>query len=280
MDNYIDRIEKAREAIKKADYIVIGGGAGLSDAAGLKFYGERFTSRFADFIEKYDMEDLYTSSFYPFETMEEKWAYWARHIYVNRFEVGATPLYEKLYELVKNKKYFVITTNVEKQFYKAKFDDEKIFATQGDYGYIQCAKACHDKLYYNEDLVKEMISKTKDCKIPSQLVPKCPVCKGDMEVNVRKDNYFVQDDNWYKEAKNYERFIKEIKDKKVVYLELGVGFNTPTIIRFPFEKLTYNNENATLIRINKDFPEGMEENQAKTISFDEDMAKVISELEL
>ena len=278
MDNYIDRIEKAREAIKKADYIVIGGGAGLSDAAGLKFYGERFTSRFADFIEKYDMEDLYTSSFYPFETMEEKWAYWARHIYVNRFEVGATPLYEKLYELVKNKKYFVITTNVEKQFYKAKFDNEKIFATQGDYGYIQCAKACHDKLYYDEDLVNEMISKTKDCKIPSELVPKCPVCKGDMEVNVRKDSYFVQDDNWYKEARNYEQFIKEIKDKKVVFLELGVGFNTPTIIRFPFEKLTYNNPNATLIRINKDFSEGMEENKAKTISFGEDMMKVISEM--
>lgn len=278
MDNYIDRIEKAREAIKKSDYIVVGGGAGLSDAAGLKFYGERFTSRFADFIDKYDMEDLYTSSFYPFETMEEKWAYWARHIYVNRFEVGATPLYKKLYELVKNKKYFVITTNVEKQFYKAKFDNEKIFATQGDYGYIQCAKACHDKLYYDEDLVNEMISKTKDCKIPSKLVPKCPVCKGDMEVNVRKDSYFVQDDNWYKEARNYEQFIKEIKDKKVVFLELGVGFNTPTIIRFPFEKLTYNNPNATLIRINKDFSEGMEENEAKTISFDEDMMKVISEM--
>ena len=278
MDNYIDRIEKAREAIKKSDYIVVGGGAGLSDAAGLKFYGERFTSRFADFIDKYDMEDLYTSSFYPFETMEEKWAYWARHIYVNRFEVGATPLYKKLYELVKNKKYFVITTNAEKQFYKAKFDNEKIFATQGDYGYIQCAKACHDKLYYDEDLVNEMISKTKDCKIPSELVPKCPVCKGDMEVNVRKDNYFVQDDNWYKEARNYEQFIKEIKDKKVVFLELGVGFNTPTIIRFPFEKLTYNNPNATLIRINKDFSEGMEENKAKTISFDEDMMKVISEM--
>ena len=278
MDNYIDRIEKAREAIKKADYIVVGGGAGLSDAAGLKFYGERFTSKFADFIDKYDMEDLYTSSFYPFETMEEKWAYWARHIYVNRFEVGATPLYKKLYELVKNKKYFVITTNVEKQFYKAKFDNEKIFATQGDYGYIQCAKACHDKLYYDEDLVNEMISKTKDCKIPSELVPKCPVCKGDMEVNVRKDNYFVQDDNWYKEARNYEQFIKEIKDKKVVFLELGVGFNTPTIIRFPFEKLAYNNSNATLIRINKDFSEGMEENEAKTISFDEDMMKVISEM--
>ena len=279
MKTYKERIKNASDALKNAEYILIGAGAGLSNAAGLKYSGKRFTDRFPDFIEKYGMEDLYSSSFYPFETMEEKWAYWARHISINRFETPATELYKKLHNLVNNKKYFVLTTNVEHQFWKAGFPDEKIFATQGDYGYIQCAKGCHAKLYNNEELVKEMLKQTKDCKIPSELVPKCPVCGGQMDVNVRKDEYFIQDEAWDKACGNYSSFLKEIEKKKVVFMELGVGFNTPTIIRYPFEQLTYINPNATIIRLNKDYTDGPVENENKTIAFEEDMMDVISSLQ-
>ncbi|MDS0524310.1 Sir2 silent information regulator family NAD-dependent deacetylase [Clostridium sp. SHJSY1] len=278
MKDYNNRIKKASEALKNAEYIFIGAGAGLSDAAGLKYSGKRFTDKFTDFIEKYDMEDLYTSSFYLFETMEEKWAYWARHISLNRFETPATKLYKKLYQLINKKKYFVLTTNVEHQFWKAGFSDEKIFATQGDYGYIQCAIGCHKKLYDNEMLVQDMLMQTRDCKIPSELVPKCPVCGGDMDVNVRKDKYFIQDEAWDRACNNYGSFLKEIEGKKVVFMELGVGFNTPGIIRYPFEQITYANSNATLIRLNRDYPDGPDENKDKTIAFDEDMMKIIIDL--
>lgn len=279
MKTYKERIKRASEALKNSEYILIGAGAGLSDAAGLKYSGKRFTDRFPDFIEKYGMEDLYSSSFYPFETMEEKWAYWARHISFNRFETPATELYKKLHNLVSEKKYFVLTTNVEHQFWKAGFLDEKIFATQGDYGYIQCAKGCHAKLYDDEILVSEMLKQAKDCKIPLELIPKCPVCGGEMDVNVRKDQYFIQDEAWDKACDNYSSFLKEIQNKKVVFMELGVGFNTPTIIRYPFEQMTYINSNATIIRLNRDYPNGQVENENKTIAFEEDMMDVISSLQ-
>jgi len=278
MKNYKERIKKASDALKNAEYILIGAGSGLSDAAGLKYSGKRFTDRFPDFIEKYGMEDLYSSSFYPFETMEEKWAYWARHISLNRFETPATELYKKLYQLTRKKKYFVLTTNVEHQFWKAGFPDEKIFATQGDYGYIQCAFGCHAKLYDNEELIADMLKHTKECKIPSELVPKCPVCGGKMDVNLRKDEHFVQDEAWDNACNNYKSFLKEIEDKKIVFMELGVGFNTPSIIRYPFEQMTYVNPNATLIRLNRDYPDGAVENEDKTIVFDEDIMEVISTL--
>lgn len=278
MRNYKERIIRASEALKNAEYILIGAGAGLSDAAGLKYSGKRFTNRFQDFIEKYDMKDLYTSSFYPFETMEKKWAYWARHISLNRFETPATELYNKLYQLVKGKKHFVLTTNVEHQFWKAGFLDEKIFAAQGEYGYIQCAVGCHAKLYDNERLISDMLKQTKDCKIPSELVPKCPVCGGEMDVNIRKDEYFVQDEAWYNASENYNAFLDEILGKRVVFIELGVGFNTPGIIRYPFEQMTYKNPNATIIRLNRDYPDGSAQNKDKTITFNEDMMGVISSL--
>lgn len=278
MKDYKTRIKEAGEAIRNAEYILIGAGAGLSDAAGLKYSGERFTKSFPDFIKKYGMKDLYTSSFYPFKTMEEKWAYWARHIALNRFETPATELYKMLYRLVKEKKYFVLTTNVEHQFWKAAFPDQKIFATQGDYGYFQCAVGCHAKLYDNEEIVAEMLKQTNDCRIPSELIPKCPVCGGEMDVNVRKDQYFVQDAAWYQACDNYNAFVKEIEGKKVVLLELGVGFNTPGIIRYPFEQMTYQNPQATLIRLNKDYLDGAAENAGKTIAFAEEMTEVICAL--
>ncbi|WP_026882070.1 SIR2 family NAD-dependent protein deacylase [Clostridium akagii] len=276
MKNYQERIKEASEAVRSAEYILIGAGAGLSDAAGLKYSGKRFTDRFPDFIKKYHMKDLYTSSFYNFGTMEEKWAYWSRHIALNRFETPATELYKKLYKLVQQKKHFVLTTNVEHQFSKAGFQDEKIFATQGDYGYIQCAVGCHSKLYDDENLVEDMLRQTKDCKIPLELVPKCPVCGGEMDVNIRKDEHFIQDEAWYNARDNYNTFVEKIEGKKVVLLELGVGFNTPGIIRFPFEQMTYKNSNATIIRLNRDYPDGLTENKNQTIAFDEDIMEVIS----
>lgn len=275
MEDYNTRILNAKQLINNADYILVGAGAGLSTAAGLEYGGHSFEKNFQKFIEKYNFQDLYTATFYDFNTQEEKWAFWANVIKTNRFNKNPLPLYLELYNLLKEKEHFIITTNVDGQFEKAGFGKEKIFAVQGDYAYLQCENACHSKLYYNEKIVKRWLNNQKNCKIPSELVPKCPVCNGNMEVNLRKDAYFVQDKNWYEQNKKYEEFITKIKDKKVVLLEIGVGFNTPAIIRFPFEQMTYNNEKSNLIRINKDFPSSMESIKNRTISFNEDTNKII-----
>jgi NAD-dependent SIR2 family protein deacetylase len=277
-DGYSQRIERAGKAFHNAEKLVIGAGAGLSAAAGIEYNGRRFTDNFKPFIEKYGMTDLYTSSFYPFETQEEKWAYWARHISLNLFETPVMELYISLMELVSSKEYFVITTNVEGQFTKAGVEKSRFFEVQGNYGYLQCETACHDKLYHNERIVKQMLSETTDCRIPPSIVPKCPVCDGHMEVNLRKDNYFVQDSNWYKSQENYNEFISATKGKTTVFLELGVGYNTPGIIRYPFETLIHNNPNAMLIRINRDHPDGMSENLGSTISFAELMSSAINDI--
>ena len=278
MNRFVLRLDKAAKAIDGADYILIGAGAGLSTAAGIEYSGKRWEDNFSDFIQKYSMTDMYSSGFYPFKTSEEKWAYWARHINLNRYSVGKTDVYQKLLGLVKNKDYFVLTTNVEHQFWINGFDDERIFATQGDYGLLQCSEACHDKLYDNEKIIKEMLDSTADCKIPTEMIPKCPVCGAEMETNLRVDNLFVQDKKWYEANERYNSYLNKISNEKVVFLELGVGYNTPGIIRYPFEQLTYNNPDATLIRINKDYPEAIEDNKSKTISFDEDIGEIFDYL--
>jgi NAD-dependent SIR2 family protein deacetylase len=278
IEGYKERIESAAQAIHNAERLIIGAGAGLSAAAGIEYNGKRFTENFKPFIEKYGMKDLYTSSFYPFRTQEEKWAYWARHISLNLFETPVKELYIKLMELASSKDYFVITTNVEGQFTKSGVEKQRFFEVQGNYGYFQCAKACHDKLYFNEMLVAQMISETSDCRIPSSLVPKCTVCGGDMEVNLRKDNFFVQDINWYTSESNYRKFISGTEGKSTVFLEMGVGYNTPGIIRYPFENMVHNNPYALLIRLNRDHPDVMPENLGSTISFNENMTTVINDL--
>lgn len=276
MEQYEERVKNAKTALEKADYLLLGAGAGLSAAAGLDYSGRRFTDNFSDFIEKYGLTDMYSATFYPFEAPEESWAHWARHIDVNRFSQGATPLYRDLLRLVQNKEYFVITTNVEAQFVKAGFPAEKVFATQGDYAYLQCAVGCHNRLYDNEALIKQMAAETKDCRIPAVLVPVCPVCGGPMTVNLRKDEHFVEDDAWHRASKRYEAFLKKAAGGRIVLLELGVGFNTPGIIRYPFEQLTYRSPQATLLRLNRDKPDGAKENEEKTIVFDEDMTRVVA----
>jgi len=277
-EGYLRRIEQASSAIHDAEKLVIGAGAGLSAAAGIEYNGDRFTENFRPFIEKYGIKDLYTSSFYPFRTQEEKWAYWARHISLNLYETSVKELYISLMEIASLRDYFIITTNVEGQFTKAGVEKSRFFEAQGNYGYLQCAKACHDKLYNNEKIVARMITETSDCRIPSSLVPKCPVCGGDMEVNLRKDNFFVQDTNWHTSETNYRKFISGTEGKSTLFLELGVGYNTPGIIRFPFETMVHNNPDALLIRINRDHPESAPENNQSAISFDEDMTAVINDI--
>ncbi len=277
-ESYTKRIDRAKKLLADADYILVGGGAGLSSAAGLTYSGKRFTDNFADFIEKYGMTDMYTAGFYPFKTEEEKWAFWSKHIQINRFDPPAMPLYKRLYALIKNKDHFVLTTNVDGQFEKAGFAPERIFAVQGDYGKLQCAKACHDKLYDNEDLVRRMTAEQKNCRVPSSLVPKCPVCGGRMEVNVRIDAFFVQDAAWYAANARYENFLEKACAGRTVLLELGVGYNTPTIIRFPFERMTYRYKDMHLIRFNREYPAPLPENEEKTVSFGEDMQTALSAL--
>lgn len=278
MEEYNSSILQAKQAIKQADYIIIGAGAGLSTAAGLLYSGEKFKKDFKEFIEKYHFEDLYSASFYNFKTQEEKWAFFAKMIKLNRYNETPLKLYQELYEIVKNKEYFILSTNVDGQFYNSGFDRKKVFEIQGDYSYLQCENACHNKLYNNKELVEKWIHNTKNCKIPSNLVMKCPVCGGNMDMNLRKDENFVQDEHWYEMSQRYDEFLNKIQNKNVVLLEIGVGFNTPGIIRFPFEQMTANNLRTTLIRINKDYPSPMLEIENKTISFDEDTNKIIEDL--
>ena len=278
MEEYNSRIIQAKQAIKQADYIIIGAGSGLSTAAGLLYSGEKFEKDFKEFIEKYHFDNLYSASFYEFNTQEEKWAFFAKMIKLNRYNEKSLKLYQKLYEIVKNKEYFILSTNVDGQFYNSGFDKNRVFEVQGDYSYLQCENACHNKLYNNRDLVEKWLQNTKDCKIPSNLIMKCPVCGGNMDMNLRKDANFIQDENWYRQSEKYEDFLSRSKDKNVVLLEIGVGFNTPGIIRFPFERMTAISEKTTLIRINKDYPNPMLEIKNKTISFDEDTNKIIEDL--
>ena len=278
---YEDQSSKAAENIRNADCVIIGAGAGASTAAGIQYGGKRFTDNFAEFIKKYGghyMTDMYAAGFYPYPSEEAKWGYWSKHALMNRFDPPALPLYTELYDIVKNKEYFVLTTNVDHQFYKAGFDEKRIFATQGDYGKIQCQKACHPKTYDAKDLFRKMDKARRDCLIPSELVPKCPVCGGNMAMNLRCDNYFVEDEAWHEAADRYAGFLEQNKDKKVVLLELGVGFNTPIIIRFPFEKMVRENSSYSLIRMNMDEAVVPESFGKRAIGIGGDMAKAITDI--
>lgn len=275
-----EKISDINKLISAADAVVIGAGAGLSAAGGLCYTGDRFYNNFGDFIKAYGMTDMYTAGFYPFRTQNEKWAYWSRHIMLNRYMPMAAEVYIELLTLVKNKEYFVITTNVDAQFYKAGFEKNRIWAVQGDYGRLQCSVGCHNKLYDNEAIVTKMVNEQSDCKIPDRLIPQCPVCGGNMEVNIRKDMYFVQDEDWYSAANEYESFLKTNKNKSIVFLELGVGYNTPGIIRYPFEKYAKAFKNSFLIRINLSRHEIPSALKNKSISLDDDIADVIHKIYL
>lgn len=258
-----DDIHRAHSLLANADRVLIGAGAGLSTAAGLAYSGERFQRYFAPFIERYGMTDMYSAGFYPFPTQEDKWAYWSQHIWLNRFEPGATPLYRRLFEWVCDRDYFVITTNVDAQFELAGFDPQRIFATQGDYGYIQCARGCHNRIYPVRNLMEEWrsdLGARSDGTLERTrlsdpaLVPTCPVYGGRMETHLRADGFFVETDDWRAAQQRYQAFVERTRGSRTVLLELGVGWNTPIWIRYPFEHIAQmlGSDQAPLVRINYD----------------------------
>ncbi len=239
-----------RRKLREADTVVIGAGSGLSVSAGLTYSGERFKTYFADFIEAYHMPDMYSGGFWPYESLEEYWAWWSRHIFYNRYVDAPKHVYKNLLELVKDKDYFVITTNVDHQFQKAGFDKKRLFYMQGDYGLWQCSVPCHQETYDNEAVVREMIARQKKRKIPTDLIPNCPVCGKPMSMNLRCDGTFVEDAGWHEAKNRYDEFIRSHEEMKVLFLELGVGANTPVWIKYPFWQMTAANPNATYVCIN------------------------------
>ena len=275
--NYSDDIQRLKHAIDEADAVVIGAGAGLSTSAGFTYSGERFEKYFSEFREKYGFNDMYAGGFYPYETPEEKWAFWSRYIFINRYMDAPKPVYEQLLTLVKDKDYFVITTNVDHCFQKAGFDKARLFYTQGDYGLFQCSVPCTPVTYDNEDMVRDMMEQQSDMKIPSELIPTCPVCGEPLTMNLRSDDTFVEDEGWHRAAQRYHQFLRS-HDGKVLFLELGIGYNTPSIIKFPFWQMTAENPEATYSCIN--FGEAMypEEIQAQTIAIDGDIGEVIGDV--
>lgn len=248
--NYLDQIYKLKNELETADAIVIGAGAGMSVSAGMAYDGERFEKYFYDFHKKYGINDIYSGGFYPYDTLEEYWAWWSRHIFVNRYAAGIGKPYIDLLNLVKDKDYFVLTTNVDHQFQLSGFDKKRLFYTQGDYGLWQCSIPCHQKTYDNEEIVREMVSRQKDMKIPSELIPKCPVCGAPMTMNLRSDMTFVQDEGWHSASNRYYDFIQRHKGLHILFLELGVGANTPVIIKYPFWQMTAQNKRAVYVCIN------------------------------
>lgn len=270
-----EQINRLKNEIKNADAIVIGAGAGMSTSAGLTYDGERFEKYFPDFHKKYGISDMYSGGFYPYETLEEYWAWWSRHIYINRYDITAGKPYMDLLNIVKDKDYFVLTTNVDHQFQLAGFDKKRLFYTQGDYGLWQCSRACHDKIYDNEETVRLMIKTQKNMKIPSDLIPKCPVCGAPMTMNLRCDNSFVQDNGWYSAASRYEDFIRRHKESHLLFLELGVGSNTPVIIKYPFWQMTAKNPKAIYACVNHGEAYCPQQIKKQSICFDMDIAEML-----
>ena len=277
-ENYSKKIDRLRNEIEYADAIVVGAGAGMSTSAGFAYEGERFERNFADFRKKYGITDMYSGGFYPYNSLEEYWAWWSKHIYVNRYDIEVGKPYADLLKLVKDKNYFVLTTNVDHQFQMAGFDKKRLFYTQGDYGLWQCSKACHDKTYDNEEAVRQMVAEQKDLKIPSELIPKCPVCGSPMTMNLRCDNSFVQDEGWYMAANRYEDFIRRHNGMHILFLELGVGANTPVIIKYPFWQMTAQNSKATYACINYGEAVVPREIEKQAICINSDISAVLNDL--
>lgn len=245
------KIFQVSKLIAEAETVIIGAGAGLSASAGFTYSGDRFRKYFPDFEKKYCFHDMYAGGFHPYRTAEEYWAYWSRYIYVNRYMDAPRPVYDELVELVKDKDYFVLTTNVDHCFQKAGFEKCRLFYTQGDYGLFQCSVPCCNKTYDNEETIIQMVNEQRNMRVPSALIPVCPHCGKPMTVNLRSDNKFVEDEGWNNAAKRYAQFIENHKGKKILFLELGVGYNTPGIIKYPFWKMTYENPDAVYVTMNR-----------------------------
>ena len=277
-ETYEQKIHRLKKALEEAEAIVIGAGAGLSTSAGFTYSGERFEKYFSDFEKTYGFHDMYSGGFYPFSTLEEYWAYWSRFIWVNRYVDAPRPVYEELLELVRDKDYFVLTTNVDHCFQKAGFDKERLFYTQGDYGLFQCMEPCCQETWDNEKVVREMVESQKNMRIPSEIVPHCPHCGRPMTMNLRADDSFVQDEGWYRAAERYSRFQREHEGMKTLYLELGVGYNTPVIIKYPFWKMTRQNPEAVYACINYGDAAAPREIREQSVCMDGDIGDVLERL--
>lgn len=271
-------IERLRNELDSAEAVIIGAGAGLSASAGFSYSGERFEKNFSDFKEKYGITDMYSGGFYPFETPEEYWAWWSRCILINRYDPDPGRPYMDLHSLVKDKDYFVITTNVDHRFQLAGFDKKRLFYTQGDYGLFQCSRPCCNKTYDNEEAVRKMAAEQRDRKIPSGLIPRCPVCGEPMTMNLRADDTFVQDDGWELAAERYSMFLRRHRNMRTLFLELGTGYNTPGIIKFPFWQMTNEWKNAVYACINLNEAYAPAKIEKKSIRINGDIKKVLKEL--
>ena len=273
--NYSDEINRLKKAIEEENVVVIGAGVGLSTSAGFVYNGERFEKHFSEFGKKYGFKDMYSGGFYPYETPEEMWAYWSKFIFVNRYMDAPKPVYDRLLSLVKDKDYFVITTNVDHCFQKAGFDKKRLFYTQGDYGLFQCSEPCSDVTYENEAMVRNMVEQQKDMKIPSDLIPKCPKCGKPLTMNLRSDAKFVEDEGWHEAAARYHDFLQS-HGGKILYLELGVGYNTPAIIKYPFWQMTADNPNAIYACLNYGEAACPQEISDRSICIDGDIGEILS----
>ena len=276
-ENYLNNLEKLKKEFNTADAILIGAGAGLSASAEFDYSGERFEKYFSDFKEKYGITDMYSGGFYDFDTLEEYWAWWSRHILINRYDCEVGKPYKDLFSIVKDKNYFVLTTNVDHQFQRAGFDKKRLFYTQGDYGLFQCSNGCHNKTYNNEEIVRKMVAQQKDMKIPTELIPRCPKCNKPMTMNLRCDDLFVQDEGWYLACNRYQDFIRRNGNSHILYLELGVGMNTPGIIKYPFWQMTAKNKNAVYCSVNSELSYVPTEIQNQSVVIRNDIARVLEE---
>lgn len=274
-ENYSDKLSRLKDEIATADAIIIGAGAGLSASAGFDYSGERFEKHFADFREKYGITDMYSGGFYPFETLNEYWAWWSRQILVNRYDVPIGKPYQDLLKAVSSKDYFVLTTNVDHQFQLAGFDKKRLFYTQGDYGLFQCSEPCRNETFDNETAVRAMMKEQRNMKVPDELIPRCPHCGKPMAMNLRCDDSFVQDEGWYAAAKRYEKFIHRHRNLHILFLELGVGFNTPGIIKYPFMQMTARDPKAVYACINMNEAYAPNEIADRAICIDGDIGNVI-----
>ena len=277
-EDYWLQINKLKEALKSADAVVVGAGAGLSTSAGFVYTGERFRKNFSDFEDKYDFHDMYSGAFCQYDTPEEHWAYWSRFITVNRYMDAPKPVYEKIFELVKDKDYFVITTNVDHCFQKAGFDKKRLFYTQGDYGLFQCSEPCCQETFENEEIICKMMERQKDMCVPSELLPVCPHCGKPMTMNLRSDDRFVEDEGWHKAAERYQDFLRTRGSLQVLFLELGVGYNTPGIIKYPFWQMTAQNPKAVYACINYGEAVCPDEIKQRSVCIKEDIGKALKDL--
>ena len=287
------QIERLKAALQNCNAVVIGAGAGLSTAAGFTYTGERFERYFSDFARKYGIRDMYSGGFYPFPTREEFWAYWSRYIYINRYQDAPKPVYKKLLSLVKSKDYFVLTTNVDHCFQKAGFDKHRLFYTQGDYGLLQCSEPCCAETFDNKEIIKSMVAaqgytiepdgtlappETPKMIVPTELVPHCPHCGQPMGMNLRADDTFVEDDGWHRAAERYENFLRTRAGQHILFLELGVGYNTPVIIKYPFWRMTAKNPDAVYACLNYGEAYAPDEIKRKSICINGDIGEILSQL--